>query len=82
MISEFTSLFAVPVGITGFAMGLKICAVTAENKKYKIKIIIKSQLSREKKKKHDKIVLLEKTKLDTVEIVIDAFIEGFNGLIK
>ena len=33
-ISAFASLFGVPVGITSSAEGLKICAVTAEIKKY------------------------------------------------
>ena len=48
-ISAFVSLVCVPVGITSFAVELKICAITARIKKYKS--IIK------KKKKHDKIVL-------------------------
>ena len=30
-----------------------------------------SQLSRKKKKKHDKIVLLAKTKLNTIEVLVD-----------
>ena len=34
-ISAFASLFGVPVGITSSAEGFKICAVTAEIKKYK-----------------------------------------------
>ena len=33
-ISTFASLFCVPAGTTSSAVGLKICAVTAENKKY------------------------------------------------
>ena len=49
-ISAFTSLVAVPVGITISAVGLKICVITAGTKKYKS--IIK------KKKKYEKIVLL------------------------
>ena len=61
-ISAFTSLVAVPVGITISAVGLKICLITAGTKKYKS--IIK------KKKRYEKIVLLGKTKLDTTEVVI------------
>ena len=48
-ISTFSSLIGIPVGITSSAIGLKICAITAGNKKYKL--IIKK-----KKNKHDKIV--------------------------
>ena len=61
-ISAFASLVCVPVGITSSAVGLKICAITAGIKKYKS--IIK------KKKKHDKIVLLGKDKLNTIEVLI------------
>ena len=43
-------------------IGIKICAVTVGIKKYKP--IIK------KKKKHDKIVLLGKDKLNTIEVLI------------
>ena len=49
-ISAFTSLVAVPVGVKTSAVGLKICVIPAETKKYKS--IIK------KKKKYEKIVLL------------------------
>ena len=48
-ISAFASLVGIPIGITSSAIGLKICAITAGIKKYKL--IIKK-----KKKKHDKIV--------------------------
>ena len=33
--SAFASLVCVPVGITSFAVGLKICAIIVEIKKYK-----------------------------------------------
>ena len=42
-------------------VGLKICAITAAIKRYKL--IIK------KKKKHDKIVLLAKSKLNSIESI-------------
>ena len=45
-------------------IGIKICAVTVEIKKYK------SIIKKKKKKKHDKIVLLGKDKLNTVEVLI------------
>ena len=58
-ISAFASLLGVPIGITSSAIGLKICAIAASIKKYKSKI-------KKKKKKHDKIVLLAKTKLRSI----------------
>ena len=62
-ISAFTSLISVPIGITSSAFGLKICAMTAGSKKYK-------SIIKQKKKKHDKIVLLAKSKLNNKEILI------------
>ena len=50
----------VNIGITSSAVGLNINALTAWIKRYKS--IIKKQ-----KKEHDKIVLLGKRKLDTIE---------------
>ena len=44
-------------------IGIKICAVTVGIKKYK-------PIIKKKKKKHDKIVLLGKDKLNTVEVLI------------
>ena len=61
-ISAFASLVGIPIGIASSAVELKICIITATTKKYKS--IIK------KKKKHDKIVLLVKSKLNSVEILI------------
>ena len=34
-ISDFSSLVGIPLGITIYAIGLNICAIAAENKKYK-----------------------------------------------
>ena len=61
-ISAFISLVCIPIGTTSSAIGLKICAIAAGIKKYKS--IIK------KKKKHDKIVLLSKSKLNRREVLI------------
>ena len=61
-ISAFASLDAIPVGITSSVVGIKVLAVTAGIKKYKSAI--------KKKKKHDKIVLLGKDKLNIIEILI------------
>ena len=62
-ISASASLVDIPLGITSSSVGLKICVITAGIKKYKF-IITK------KKKKHEKIVLLAKTKLNSVEVLI------------
>ena len=58
-----TLLVSVPVGITSSAVRITICTTIAGIKKY-ISIIKK------KKKKHDKIVLLGKDKLNTIEVLI------------
>ena len=57
-ISTFASLIGIHIGIVGSAIGLKICAIPAGIKNYKS--IIK------KKNKHDKIVLLSKSKLNSI----------------
>ena len=62
-ISDFVSLLGIPIGITSSAIGLKICATTAGIKKYK-------SIIKKKKKKHDKIVLLAKSKLNSIEVSI------------
>ena len=64
-ISAFISLAAAPIVITSSAVGTKVCAINQWIKKYKS--IIKK---RKKKMKHDKNVLLEKTKLDIIEFLI------------
>ena len=61
-VSEFASLVCVPVCITSSAVGLKICAITVGIKRYKSVI-------KKKKKKHDKIVLLGKDKLNTIKVL-------------
>ena len=53
------------------AVGIKICAITAGIKNYKL-------IMKKNKKKHDKIVLFGKTKLDTIEVLISkAFINSY-----
>ena len=71
-VSAFASLVRDPVGIVSSAIGIKICAVTAGIKKYK-------SIIKKKKKKNDKIVLLGKDKLNTIEVrisksLIDSYI--------
>ena len=62
-ISDFASLVGISVGITSSAIGLKLCARAAVTKKYK-------SIIKKKKKKHDKIVLLAKSKLKSIEVLI------------
>ena len=61
--SAFASLIGIPIGIMSSAIGLKTCAITAGIKRYKS--IIKKK---KKKHKHDKIVLLAKSKLNNIRI--------------
>ena len=51
------------MGITSSVIGLKICAIAAGIKKYQ-------SIIKEKKKKDDKIVLLAKSKLNSIEILL------------
>ena len=61
--------FGIPTRIPRSATGLKICAITAGIKKY-------MSIIKKKKKKHDKIVLLAKTKLNTIEVLISKVLIG------
>ena len=70
-ISAFASLADIPVGITSSAIGLKICVITAGIKKYK-------SIIKKKKKKHDKIVLLAKSKVNSTGVVIYLFDSNIN----
>ena len=60
-ISAFAFLLGIPIGITGFTIALKICAIAAGINKYKSII---------KKTRKDKIVLLAKFKLNGIEVLI------------
>ena len=62
-ISAFASLVEIPIGITSSAIGLKICVITVAIKKYK-------SIIKKKRKKHDKIVLLAKSKLNSTEVLV------------
>ena len=61
--SAFSSLVDIPVGITSSAVGINICAITAGIKNYK-------SMMKKKKKKHDKIALFVKDKLNAIEVPI------------
>ena len=62
-ISVFASLFYVPVAITSSAVVINIFEIIVGIKKYK-------PIIKKKKKKYDKIVLLRKDKLNTIEVLI------------
>ena len=62
-ISVFASLLGIPIGITSSVIGLKICAIAAGIKKYK-------SVTKKKKKNSDKIILLAKSKLNSIEVLI------------
>ena len=62
-ISALASLVSIPIWIISSAIGLKICAITAGIKQYK-------SIIKKKKKKHEKIVLLAETKLNSIEVLI------------
>ena len=60
---SIASLVGFSIGITSSPVGIKICAITAGIKKYK-------SIINKKKKKHDKILLLVKSKLYSIEALI------------
>ena len=60
-ISAFASLVGILIGVTSSATGLKVCAINSGIKKYKSMI-------KKKKKKYDKIGLLAKSKLNSIEV--------------
>ena len=62
-IYAFVSLIGISLGITSSAIGLKTFVITAGINEYK-------QIIKKKKKKHDKMVLLSKYKLNSIEVFI------------
>ena len=62
-IHDFASYVGISVGITSSAVGLKICVITATIKMYK-------SISNKKRKRHNKIGFLAKTKLNKIEVQI------------
>ena len=62
-ISASSSLIGIPIGIMSPAIGLKICAIAAGIKRYK-------SIIKKKKKKHDKIVLIAKSKFIRIKVLI------------
>ena len=62
-ISAFASLLGIPIRITSSAIGLKLCAIAAGIKRYQ-------SIIKKNKKKHNKIVSLAKSKLNSIEVLI------------
>ena len=62
-ITASDSLVRIAIGIASFTIALKICVITAGIKKYK-------SIINKKRKKHHKIVLLAKSKLNSIEVLI------------
>ena len=58
--SAFASLLGILIGITSSATGLKICTIVAAIKKGK-------SIIKKKKKKHDKIIFLAKSRLNSLD---------------
>ena len=63
LVSAFAYLDSIPVVITSSTVGLKICIITAGIEKYK-------SIIKEKKKKHNKIILLAKSNLNSIEVLV------------
>ena len=61
--SLFASLVGISIGIASFIIELKNCEITAGIIKYK-------SIIKKKRKKHDKIVLLAKSKLNSTEVLV------------
>ena len=62
-ISAFASFVGIPIGTTSSPIGLKICAIAAGIKKC-------NSIIKKRKKKHDKIALLSKYNLNSIEVLI------------
>ena len=59
--ASFASLVAILMGITSSTIGLKISVITAG---------IEKSIIKKEKKKHDKIILPAKSKLNSIEVLI------------
>ena len=62
-ISAFATLLGIPIWIASSAIGLKLCVIAAGIKKYQ-------PIIKKKKKNHDKIASLAKSKLNSIEVLI------------
>ena len=67
--SAFTSLICIPLGITGSEIGLKICELIAGTKKYRSIV---------KKRKHNKIISIAKSKLNRIKVLFSKSLIDWN----
>ena len=70
-ISAFATLLGISIEITSSAIKLKICAITVAIKNHK-------SIIKKKKKEHDKIVLLAKSKLNIIKVLISRYLINSN----
>ena len=70
-ISAFASLVVIPIGITSSAIRLKVCVITAGIKKYE-------SISKKKRKKHNKMLFLAKSKLNSIKVLISKALNDSN----
>ena len=69
-VSDFAAFLGIPIGITTSAIGLKMCVTTAGIKTYR-------SIIKKRKRKHNKMVLSAKSKLNNIEVSISkAFIDS------
>ena len=61
-VKEIASLIVISIVITSFAIGLEAFAITARINKY-------MSIIKKKKDKHDQIVLLAKSKLNSIKVL-------------
>ena len=66
-VPAFASLVGIPIGNASYTAGLRICAITPAIKKFK-------WIIKEKRNKRDKIVLLGKTKLNSIWVLISTIL--------
>ena len=67
VIATFVSFVGNPIGITSSAIWLKICVINAL-----LKFLCKKSINKKNKKKHDKIVLLTKSKLNSIKVLVSS----------
>ena len=70
-ISAFALLDVISIGMASSAIELKSCGTTAGIKRYK-------SIIKKKRKKHDKILLLAKDKLNSIEFLISKALIDWN----
>ena len=71
LVSVFASLIGTPIETISSAIGFKICAIAAAIKKYR-------SITKKKKGKNDKTVLLAKSKPNSTEVLISKALFGSN----